>query len=123
MSELKTATAIIENSFKISGRGIVVDLKHSEEGLNKNTVLTSKNLKLQWIVKARVLFDHAVHKQIIFESEATEYLLCSFNSIDKKKDSIQSIVNKEKQGIFQYYLEPVKHDNKPIEGELLVLNQ
>lgn len=122
MRKLKKATAIIENSFMISGRGIVVELMHSELGLKKHTVLISKKSKLKWIVKARVLFDHAEQKQIIFESESVEYLLCSFNSIEKKNQSIQSILEKEKQQIFQYYLTPIKHENKPIDGEKLIIS-
>ena len=116
--KLKTTIAVIENSFKISGRGIVVELKHSENGLKEGTVLTSDKSKLNWTVKARILLDHAVHKQTVFDNESVEYLLCSFSSVEKKNKSIQSIVDKEKHGIFQYYLDPQDHDNKPVDGNI-----
>ena len=121
MNEL-LAIALTENSFNITGLGMIVDLQHSQLGLKKKTILTSKQSGLSWEVKARVLFDHAVDKQIVFDSESVEFMLLKFSSTEKKEESILNIRSKESQKIFQYYLKPIEHSSKPEDKEKLVIN-
>ena len=64
---MNKSIAITENSFKVTGRGIITEIGHSENGLTKDIELISEKSGLAWKVIARILFDHAVHKQKIFD--------------------------------------------------------
>ena len=116
------ATAITEDSFRISGRGLILELNHLEEGLPKGTVLISDKTGLRWKVIARVLFDHAVQEQRIFESESVEYMLMRFETSVKRMKSIEGIKDREKQDIYQYFMKPIGHDSKPPQGEELLID-
>ncbi len=118
---MNNVEAIIENSFKISGRGLILELRHLEKGLPKDTELTSEKSGLSWRVIARVLYDHAVHEQRIFESEATEYILVRFEDQEKEMNSINRIKERELQSIFQYFLKPIHHDTRPEDREKLIV--
>ncbi|PWL29119.1 hypothetical protein [uncultured Roseivirga sp.] len=86
------AIAITKNSFKITGSGIVIELQHFQPGLERGTVLTSQQSGLSWKVMARILFDHAEGKKIIFENEPTEYMLLKFDSSVKRSKSLEDIL-------------------------------
>lgn len=118
----KKAIALTKNSFKITGRGIVIELQHFQHGLGRGTVLTSQQSGLSWKVKARILFDHAEGKQVIFENEPTEYLLLKFDSSAKRSKSLEDIRMKESNHVFQYFLKPLEHSEKLLEGEELIIN-
>lgn len=113
------AIAITADSFKITGRGIFLELQHSEQGLTKDTTLISENSEKKWLVKVRVLFEHAVHEQRLFENESTDYILMKFNSLEKRQASINAIKEREFNNIYQYLVQPVDHDEKPKQGEKL----
>lgn len=113
------ATAITEESFKVTGRGIVLELQHRKEGLSKDTTLISENSGKNWIVKVRILFDHAVHEQRLFENESTDYMFIKFNSLEKRQASINEIKERESNNIYQYLVQPIDHDEKPKQGEKL----
>lgn len=118
MSE-SLAIALTENSFNITGLGIMVELQHLRLGLKKGTVLTSEQSGLSWEIKARVLLDHAIDEQTVFDSETAEFMLLKFSTIEKKEESIKNIKTRESQNIFQYYLKPIEHSSKPQEKEKL----
>jgi hypothetical protein len=96
-----------------------LELQHSEQGLTKNTTLISENSGKNWIVKVRVLFDHAVHEQRLFETESADYMLMKFNSLEKRQASIDAIKERESSNIYQYQVQPIDHDEKPKQGEKL----
>ncbi|MTI20967.1 hypothetical protein E1176_08030 [Fulvivirga sp. RKSG066] len=116
------AIALTRNSFNIPGRGVVVELQHYQQGLEKGTLLTSEYSGLSWKVKARILFDHAEGKQVIFKNESTEYLLLRFNNSQKRGQSLEVIKKKESNNIFHYYLKPIEHSNKPPDREKLTID-
>lgn len=116
------AIALTGNSFNITGLGIVVELQHAQLGLKKGTVLTSEQSGLSWEVKARVLLDHAVDEQRVFDSEAVEFMLLKFSTIEKKEESVKKVITRESQNIFQYYLKPIEHVSKPAENEKLSIS-
>lgn len=116
------AIALTRNSFNITDRGIVVELQHYQQGLEKGTLLTSEYSGLSWKVKARILFDHSEGKQVIFENESTEYMLLRFNNLEKRDQLLEDIQKKESNNIFQYYLKPIEHSNNPQEEEKLRIN-
>ena len=64
---MNTAKAICKESFSITGRGIILNLMHSEQGLKQGATMDSEKTKLEWELESRVLFDHAVDIQKIFE--------------------------------------------------------
>ena len=115
------AIAFTKNSFTISGRGIIVELQHFQQGLEKGTLLTSEQSGLSWEVKARIHFDHAEGKQLIYENESTEWILLKFNKLAERNKSLEVIQTKEADHIFQYLLKPVGHTEKPLESEGLII--
>ena len=117
----KKAIAVTKNSFKLTGRGIVINLQHFQNGLKKGTVLTSQKSGLSWEVIARILFDHAAGNQIVFENEQVEYLLLNFDNSVKRDKSLKDIQMQEFNNVFQYYLKPIKHSEKPLEKEELTI--
>lgn len=119
---MRNAKAITKNSFKLTGIGIILEIQHSEKGLTKETELISKKSGRTWIVVARVLFDHAVTEQKIFDIESTEYMLMRFESEEKKQKSIDEIKERESKNIFQYLLKPIGHSEKPEMEEILKIN-
>ncbi len=116
----KTSKAIVKESFILTVRSvIIVDLQHIELGLPKGTLLVSEKSGRSWTVVARILFDHAITEQRMFNKEATEYMLLKFDSNTKRQKSIDTIKQNESKHIFQYLLKPINHAEKPEFEELL----
>ncbi|MCI5058392.1 MAG: hypothetical protein MRY83_19935 [Flavobacteriales bacterium] len=111
--------AHIKGSFKITGRGVVVFIEHGEEGLPSGIKLISVNTNRTWLVKSRVLCDHAIGQHKIFPNETMDYAQMRFASEEKRLASIHKIKREESLGIYQYMITPVDHDEKPEEGEIL----
>jgi len=116
---MSVTKVLSKESFSITGRGIVLDLVHAEQGLPYGTILTSKLNNRQWRLKARVLFDHAVDLQRIFKDETTEYMLLTFATEEKREESRRKIKAKEDKNIYQYFIAPINHEFKPEDGEEL----
>ena len=53
---MKTVKAVTKDSFNISGRGMLVELKHSLRGLEKGVILISESSKMEWRMVVRILF-------------------------------------------------------------------
>ena len=117
----KKIYAYTKESFQISGRGIILSLKHNYQGLAKGTLLQSENSNKKWEIQARLIYDHAIEVQKIFENEFREYVRMSFKTLENTKQSIQKIKAKEEQNIYEYMIRPVGHDSKPMEQEQLLI--
>ena len=117
-----TTLAIIEDSFTITGIGIILELKLNQAGLAESTELISKKSEKVWRIKTRVLFNHAVHEQQIFEIESTNYMHLNFRSVEKRQASIERVKERESNNIYQYLVEPIDHNEKPEQGERLKIN-
>jgi hypothetical protein len=113
---MDTATAIIKDSFSITNIGIVIELQHTQNGLAKETLLTSTTSNLSWKIIARILFDHATDIQRIFTTENRNFMHCSFKSAEKYELSRKDIQDRENKNIFQYLLQPLGHNKKPLQG-------
>jgi len=96
---------------------ILVDLKHSLNGLKKGTTLKSKSRNLIWKVNSRTIFVQAQQKRFEGETEFTQHF--SFRSSDDISKFMKMIAVKEAQEIYQYGIIPIEHDNKPLYGEEL----
>lgn len=118
---MNTVKAICKESFTIAGRGIILDLMHSEQGLKQGTILYSEKTKLEWSVECRVLFDHAVDIQKVFENEFANFMLLHFANEEKRQESRNKIIENEQNNIFQYLIKPIRHQYKPEEGEFLII--
>jgi hypothetical protein len=116
---MSTAKAITKDCFLITGRGLIIELSHSEDGLVKGTQLKSEISGLTWIVESRVLFDHAIEQQKKLKNESIEYLLVRFTSDIEKEKSIETIKEKEANNIYQYFLKFNEQKQKPLSGEEL----
>ena len=119
---MNTAIAICKESFSITGRGIILELIHNTNGLHLGTVLTSKKTKKQWELKARILFDHAVDIQRVFNNEQTEFASVNFSTMEKREESRKKIKEKEDNNTYQYMIKPMEHSEKPEDGEELIIN-
>jgi hypothetical protein len=117
MEKLKV---LILESFLMKGRGILAEMQHSENGLKQGTVLHSAQTGLSWEVKERVLMDHVLNIQKIFENESTSMMFLKFASQEKRDESIRKLQEKEASGIFQYYLMPLNHKQRPGKEELTI---
>lgn len=109
----------VKECFKITGRGIVVELQHQENGLSNQTILHSKKNNLFWRVKGRIIFSHTTDLQKYFPVETLSRMLLSFNTKEKLEESQQSILEKEKRGIYQYLIQQDNGELAPQKGEYL----
>ena len=92
---MSDAKAITKDRFTITGIGIILELQHSENGLLKDTKLISEKSGRTWMVVARILFDHAIAEQTIFDNESVEYMLMRFESDQKRQKSINEIKERD----------------------------
>jgi hypothetical protein len=109
----------ILDSWNVTGQGIIVELKHQEKGLPQGARLISRQTGRQWTVKSRLFFNHTLDRQRKFSNESESFMHLAFNPIDNLEKSKTNILNKEEQGIYQYALGPIEHEDKPIVGDLL----
>jgi hypothetical protein len=116
----KDKTTILD-SYSVHGRGILLELSHAQEGFTKGTLLTSHPSNLKWEVSCRILFKHAEPKQKVFPNEEIQYMILHFANEGRRNQSILSILEKENQNIFQYFVKPVGHHYKPEKGEILTV--
>lgn len=117
--EIDEAIAFVEDSFKITGRGIIIALQHNQEGLKRETRLESLATGHIWEVKARIIFDHTENEQKRFDYENIEFMLLSFKTIEDRNKSKTKILLKEASNLYQYLVVPISHDMKPENKERL----
>lgn len=111
----------IIHSLNITGRGIYLELQHQESGLAKDTVLLSKlseQTNKKWKIRARIIHFGSEKK---FEIETLEVNFLAFTSVEKRISSEKNILDRENKNIFWYSVIPINHDEKPIEGEKLLI--
>jgi hypothetical protein len=113
--------ALVVTSFNITGRGVITDIQHLRQGLPTGTQLISTESGKAWRIKNRLLFNHTEREQKVFSNEEPVYALFSFGSAEKLLHSKKTILEWEAQHIYQYWLEPVSHADKPREGEVLTI--
>ncbi len=118
---MEIRAVICKESFMINGRGIIVFLKHQEYGLKKDTVLKSKKTNQKWKIESRILCDHAIKSHKIFEAESVNYMRISFKDLESRESSIQKIIKEESKSIFQYIIKPINHNEKPMKGDELII--
>ena len=117
-----TNTQIIQviDSWDLTLRGIIAELRHQLDGLPTDSVIKSQTTYKEWKVKNRILFHHTLSKQKRFPNEITTLTHSSFGSVDNMLASEMKILEGEKQNIFQYHLQPLGHNSKPVVGDTLI---
>jgi hypothetical protein len=117
---VKKQVTILE-SWKLSYRNeILVDIQHSLNGIMPGTILRSKVSGLSWKVVSRTIFSQADgQKRFDGEKEVFQH----FKFIEPMEENYEKfksdIAEKENKGIHQYSIEPVGHQSKPGNGEIL----
>jgi hypothetical protein len=96
---------------------ILVDLKHSTNGLKTGTILKSKSRNLSWKVNSRTIFTQAEQKTFEGETESLQHF--SFRSDEDLSKFVDALSRKEAQGIYQYGIIPIDHNGRPMYGEEL----
>jgi len=114
-------TIEVIDSWELTSRGIIADLRHQLDGLPTGSIMKSQTTDKEWRVKNRILFHHTLNRQKKFPSEITAYTYSSFGSVDNMLASEKIILEREKQNIFQYQLQAVEHNSKPVVGDTLLL--
>jgi hypothetical protein len=109
------------DSWDLTSRGIIADLQHQLDGLPTGSIIKSQTTDKEWRVNNRILFHHTLDRQKKFPNEITTYTHSSFGSVDNMLASEKKILEREKQNIFQYQLQSVGHNSKPVIGDTLLL--
>ena len=116
MTEIK-----VIDSWKIKGIGIIADLQHSFDGLSSGTILISTKSNFEWKVMDRRIFSHSSEYQKRFKSENEGINFLKFKTLVDRKESLKKIMKNENACIFQYRINCIGHDNKPLIEEQLII--
>ena len=111
------------NSWIIQNHGIIGELKYQGNGLLKGTRLISKNSGSEWLVKGRLIFYHTADYQKRFPNETEIRMHFTFRPKENGDKSKDAILDSEEQGIYQYLIEGVGHNEKPKQLENLELKK
>jgi hypothetical protein len=93
---MEEKTIYIVECFVITGRGIIAELQHFEEGLPKGTLIKCKTTGNTWLIKHRILFFHTGDMQQKFENETTEYSSFHFGNAEPRAISAKKIIERSK---------------------------
>lgn len=116
-----SSTIKVIDSWSVINQDIIVDLQHSFEGLPGQTLIKSDSTGYIWRIKKRVLFTHIREQQKLFVNESFSYCQMNFQNTETQLASANDILKKEKENIFQYYIEGCDHSLKPHAGDTLSL--
>jgi hypothetical protein len=108
-------------AFKLSIGIIIVILNHHENGLPTGAVLVSTTSGLKWKVKNRQLYTHSCEAEKKFDNETVSIGHMQFAEIDKVEISIANAKERSDRNEFEYIIEPIEHEEKTFEGEVLVI--
>ncbi|MEO0898028.1 MAG: hypothetical protein AAFY71_16585 [Bacteroidota bacterium] len=111
---------IVHDSWNMS-YGILANLRKEDVPLMPGQVLESRETQLRWVVVSRIMFMHAYAEQKRFWGEHESLTHFSFRSFDVREASKLDILQKESDGIFQYKLQALNHEDKPEVGDELML--
>jgi hypothetical protein len=115
-------TLKIIQSFNISFSGTFsITVQHFLSGLKPGTILTSIQSGLSWKVSSRTIYKK-ISNQIHFEGEKEIYSLGSFVGNDSSETFAKYIIERERNNIFNYEVEPINHSEGPTENENLYIN-
>ncbi|PTX58392.1 hypothetical protein C8N46_11437 [Kordia periserrulae] len=111
----------ILDSWNISGFGIIAEVENVQDGIPKGTILKSQESELTWIVKSRIVETLAIDELTRFPNETETPIHLNLKNVSSMEKTKERIVEKNLNRIFQYHLEPNKHNEKPKSGEKLLV--
>jgi len=120
----KTNSIKIIECFHITGRGLLTEIQHSENGIPPNTKLINSESGDSWTVKKRVLSDNLmiVDSEAFFDCETEfESISQSYKTETDRQLAVGKELNRRKEGIYWYVLVPENSNQqtKPKIGSLL----
>lgn len=123
----ETNSIKIIECFTITGRGLLTELQHSENGIPPNTQLINSESGETWTVKKRILSDTLLiaDSETFFDCETEfEHVSHSYKTEIDRQQALEKERNQRKKGIYWYLL--VSDDNqqqtKPKIGSLLKIS-
>jgi len=114
-------TVEIIDSWNVTGFGIIAELKNIHNGLPKGTKLKSQKSGLTWIVESRIVETLAIDSLKRFQNETETPMHFNFKSVSKLENAKEKIIEKNRNQVFQYRLETNKQNEKPNNGEILLI--
>lgn len=117
----RSYTIEIIESFLLTNRGVIVDIRHELDGVPAGSVIRSSTSGDEWVVKHRMLFSHVQEKQRKFPNEAVAYTHFKFKNFEAMENSAKKILDQEMQNIFEYFLATNNTNTKPKKGDKLVI--
>ena len=98
---------------------IIVELENSHNGLPTGTILFSKNSERQWFVENRIIESIASEEIKRFPFEREKIIHLNIIPTSNRNKVISSLIEKNKNNIFQYQIRPINHEEKPELNEIL----
>ncbi|MCB9233050.1 MAG: hypothetical protein H6581_15440 [Bacteroidia bacterium] len=120
MSEENQPLLQIVNYWNVSSVGLIVELYAPAEGPLTDLILWSHELQKQWMVRSRLIYNHALDEQTRFPGEREQMLFLSFEDAEKADHSRSKLLLNEAKGIFQYLFQPLGHSTDPLVGDRLI---
>jgi hypothetical protein len=110
----------VSSSYLLTGRGMATFIKNASEGLPENTILYSEKRNLKWKVIYRMLWFHSMHVVTRFPNEKEVIGHASFG-FDDNGDPLEKAIATALESGAEYILLPINHQEKPGEGEFLIV--
>ena len=110
----------VSQSFKLTGYGIATFIKNVASGLPENTILYSEERNLQWKVVHRMLWLHSAHAVARFPSEKENIGHASFKH-SLNEDPVKKAIEAELNLGCEYLIQPIDHNEKPLDNEYLII--
>jgi len=110
--------------FNITGLGVLTEIQHHFDGIPPNSQIIDPETNETWIIKKRVLHGILIfnNSEKYFECESDSTHVDSvFKTQHEREIAVEKELNKRKQGIYQYLLEPLnkKQKRKLVIGSIL----
>ena len=114
-------TIRVIDSWSITGFGIIAEVENIYDGLPKGTVLKSQETKLTWTVESRIIETLATDSLTRFSNETEIPIHLNFKTVSNLEKAKETITERNQNRIFQYQLKPNEHNEKPKNGEKLMI--
>lgn len=118
---MKEQTCKVIQAWSVSNIGMIAELESHFRGLAYGSILKSLTSGYSWTIHQRVIPGFIVDEVTRFENETESLAHLRFSSVEARETAKQQLLQKDKNCIFQYKLEPNGHREKPKTGEILKL--
>ncbi len=112
---------IVFDSFKITGFGIIASLKVGTRSTLSGSIIMSQESGREWLVESKIIETTDLDISTLDDDESIVYSHLNFRTWENRENVIESIKIRNENGIFQFKLQGINHDDKPIKGESLTI--